>query len=88
LALTAFDKGKLKIAAHAREELERAGIAFESIRCRSGDLDIRPGSARLTITVAGDSSHVDLSEEEVEECESIVAGETWHKIAGFLRTLK
>jgi hypothetical protein len=28
--------------------------------------------------------HVDLNVHEVEECESIVAGDTWRKIAGFI----
>ncbi len=36
LAPTAFQKGKLKIAAHVREELERVGIKADSIRCKSG----------------------------------------------------
>jgi hypothetical protein len=88
LALTAFEKGKLKIAAHAREELERAGIGFEAIRCKSGGLDIRPGTARLSVTIAGNSTHVDLSDREVEECEAIVVGETWHRIDAFIRRLK
>jgi hypothetical protein len=88
LALTSFEKGKLKIAAHTREELERAGIGFEAIRCKSGGLDIRPGTARLSVTVDGIPSHVDLSEREVEECEDIVVGEPWHKIDAFIRRLK
>ena len=88
MPLTSFEKGKLKIAAHVREELERAGISFESIRCKSGDVHTRRGAARLTVTVAGNSYHVELSEGEVEGCELIVVGETWHKIAAFLRTLQ
>ena len=35
MTLTAFQLGKLKIAAHVREELDRAGITAESIQCRS-----------------------------------------------------
>ncbi len=88
MALTSFEKGKLKIAAHAREELERAGIAFEAIRCKSGGLDIRPGMARLSVTVGGLPAHLELSESEVEECEAIVVGEPWHKIDAFIRGLK
>jgi hypothetical protein len=88
LALTSFEKGKLKIAAHTREELERAGIGFDAIRCKSGGLDIRPGAARLSVTVDGSPSHLDLSEREVEECEAIVAGEIWHKIDAFIRRLR
>jgi hypothetical protein len=88
LALSSFEKGKLKIAAHAREELERAGIGFEAIRCNSGGLHMRPGTARLSITVGGLPSHLDLSDPEVEECEAIVVGETWHKIDAFIRGLK
>jgi hypothetical protein len=88
LALTSFEKGKLKIAAHAREELERAGISFEAIRCKSGGLHMRPGTARLSVTIDGIPSHVDLSEREVEECEAIVVGEPWHKINAFIGRLK
>ena len=81
MPLTPFDIGKLKIAAHVREELERAGLAFEAIRCKSGDLHTRPGSARLLITLSGITRHIELSREEVESCQSIVAGEVWYKIA-------
>jgi hypothetical protein len=86
--LTPFEKGKLKIAAHTREELERAGIGFDAIHCKSGGVHIRPGSARLTVTVAGIPAHLELNEYEVEQCDSIVVGETWHKIAAFIGRLK
>jgi hypothetical protein len=82
--VTSFEKGKLKIAAHAREELDRAGIAFESILCRSGGTQIPRDTARLTITANGTPAHVDLQADEVEECEIIVAGDTWRKIAGLI----
>ncbi len=87
MALTAFDIGKLKIAAHVREELERAGIVFEAIRCKSGDLLTRPGSARLTIATSGGMGHLELSRDEVESCQDIVAGEVWYKIAHLISEL-
>ena len=87
MALTSFELGKLKIAGHVREELDRASIAFEAIRCKSGGIDNPPGTARLTIVVNGTAAHLDLKAHEVEECESIVAGETWHKIAAFIGRL-
>lgn len=86
--LNSFEIGKLKIAAHVREELDRAGIAFQSIQCKSGGTQTHPDTARLTITVAGTAAHVDFSTPEVEECESIVAGESWYKIAGLIEQLK
>lgn len=88
MPLTSFEKGKLKIAAHMREELDRQDICFESIRCKSGGLQTRPDITRVSVTVAGDVMHVDLTEQEVEECESIVVGEVWHKLAAFIRSLK
>ena len=87
MALTAFEKGKLRIAAHLREELERAGIGFQSIHCRSGGIQTHPDTARLVVVVDGATKHIDLNTPEVEECESIVAGETWRKIAGFIQQL-
>jgi hypothetical protein len=87
MALTSFDLGKLKIAGHVREELDRAGIAAESIHIKSGGMQTPPGTARLTITVGGTPANLDLKANEVEECEVIVAGETWHKIAAFIRRL-
>ena len=88
LPLSAFDKGKLKLAAHVREELDRAGIPFQAIRCKSGGLQTHPDTARVIVTVAGDPMHIDLKAHEVEECESMVVGEVWHKIAGFIARLK
>ena len=87
MPLTSFELGKLKIAGHVREELDRAGIAVQAIHCRSGGMHTPPGIARLTITVNGAPAHLDLDSNEVEECDLIVAGETWHKIAAFIRQL-
>jgi hypothetical protein len=87
MALTSFEIGKLKIAAHVREELDRAGIAAQAIQCRSGGIQTPPGIARLTITVNGIPANLDLKTNEVEDCELIVAGETWHKIAAFIGRL-
>jgi hypothetical protein len=87
LALTAFDIGKLKIAAHVREELDLAGLASDAIRCKSGDLHTRPGNALLEITIRGVTGQLDLSREEVEGCQSIVAGEVWYKIARLINDL-
>ena len=88
MPLTSFEKGKLKIAAHVREELELARIPFESIHCRSGSLHIPPGITRLIVTVDECPSHLDLNTLEVEDCELLVAGETWHKIAAFIQRLR
>ena len=88
MALSSFDRGKLKIAAHMREELDRAGIAFQAIRCKSGGTQTHPDIARLIVTVDGKPIHVDLHAHEVEDCELIVAGETWRKIAAFIERLK
>jgi hypothetical protein len=87
LPLSSFDLGKLKIAAHVREELERAGIAFDAIHCKSGGLHNRD-TARLVVTVNGTPKYVDFDSREVEECEAIVAGEAWYRIAGFVARLK
>ena len=87
MALTSFELGKLKIASHVREELDRAGIATQSIRCKSGGIETPPGIARLTIVVNGTPANLDLKAHEVEACEFIVAGETWHKIAAFIGRL-
>jgi hypothetical protein len=86
--LTSFEKGKLKIAAHVREELELARIPFESIHCKSGSLHIPPGIARLIVTVDECPLYLDLTTPEVEDCELLVAGETWHKIAAFIERMK
>jgi hypothetical protein len=87
MSLSSFELGKLKIAAHLREELDRAGISAESIKCRSDGTQSSPGTARVTIVVNGAAAHLDLKAHEVEECESIVAGEPWHKIAALIGRL-
>jgi hypothetical protein len=87
MTLTAFELGKIKIANHVREELDRAGIAAQSIRCRSGGIETPPGTARLTIVLNDIPANLDFKANEVEECEFIVAGETWHKIAAFIARL-
>lgn len=81
MPLTSFELGKLKIAAHVREELERAKIPFESIQCKSGGTQTHPGTARLIVTVKGVPAHADFKAQEVEDCEAIVAGNMWRKIA-------
>jgi hypothetical protein len=87
VTLSSFELGKLKIAGHVREELDRAGIAAQSIRCKSGGIESPPGTARLTIIVNETPAHLDFKANEVEDCEFIVAGETWHKIAAFIGRL-
>jgi len=87
MALTSFELGKLKIVGHVREELDRAGIAAQSIRCSSGRIQTPPGIARLTVIVNGAAATLDFKANEIEECELTVAGETWHKIAGFIGRL-
>jgi hypothetical protein len=85
--LTSFELGKLKIVGHVREELDRARIVAQSIRCVSGGIDTPRGIARLTIVVNGTSVILDLQTHEVQDCELIVAGETWHKIAALIGRL-
>jgi hypothetical protein len=87
MALTSFELGKLKIVAHVREELDRAGIAAQSIRFSSGGIHTPPGIARLTVIVNEIAATLDFKGNEVEDCEFIVAGETWHKIAAFINRL-
>ena len=87
LALTSFELGKLKIVSHVREELDLAGIAAQEIRCVSGGIHTPPGVARLMISVNGTSATLEFKAQEVEDCESIVAGETWHKIAALIGRL-
>lgn len=87
MALTAFQLGKLKIAAHVREELDRAGITSESIQCRSDGVHLPLGSTRLTLCVSGTLSHLDLKTHEVEECAVMVAGDPWRRIAEFIGRL-
>jgi hypothetical protein len=79
--------GRLKIAGHVREELDRAGITAQSIQIKSGGIETPPSIARLTIVVDGTPANLDLKASEVEDCEFIVAGETWHKIAAFIGRL-
>jgi hypothetical protein len=87
LALTSFDLGRLKIVNHVREELDLAGITSQAIRCVSGGIHTPPGIARLTIEANGTSVTLELKAHEVEDCELIVAGETWHKIAALISRL-
>jgi hypothetical protein len=84
VALTSFELGRLKLIGHVREELNRAGIEAQSIQCRSGGLETPPSIARLTIVVNGTAATLDFTANEIEDCELIVAGETWHKIAAFI----
>jgi hypothetical protein len=88
LPLSAFDIGKLKLAAHVREELERAGIAAQSIRCKSGGTHTNSNTARIIVKIHDLDFHMDLSARDVEDCEAIVAGETWHAIDAFIGRLK
>jgi len=87
MTLTSFELGRLKIVAHVREELNRAGITAQSIQCRSGGIHTAPGIAKLTIIVNGTAATLDFESNEVEDCEVIVAGETWRKIAAFIGRL-
>jgi len=43
--------------------------------------------ARLTIEANGTSAVLELKAHEVEDCELIVVGETWHKIAALIGRL-
>jgi len=88
LALTAFKIGKLKIAAHVREELDRAGIKAYSINCKSGGIHTHRDTTRVIVTVDGIPTHVDFEAHEVEQCEFIVAGDVWRKIARFIDRLR
>jgi hypothetical protein len=87
VTLTTFQLGKLKIAAHVREELDRAGLVAESIQCLSGGVHLPFRHTRLTIVVDGTPAHLDLATQEVEDCAVIVAGEPWRKIAGLIGRL-
>jgi hypothetical protein len=87
LTLSAFEIGKLKIAAHLREELDRAGIAAESIRCKSGGTHTHSETARIMVTVAGTVSSMDLPAKAVEDCVPLVTGETWHLIDAFIKEI-
>ena len=88
MSLSPFDKGKLKIAAHVREELDRAGITADLIQCKSGGMHTHTDTARLIVTVQGTPVYMDLKAHEVEDCEAIVAGDTWHKIAALINRLR
>jgi hypothetical protein len=87
MALTRFEIGRLKLLAHVREELDLAGVEAQSIQCKLGGLHTPQGITRLTITVNETSAALDFTLNEVEECEFIVAGEPWHKIAAFIAQL-
>ena len=87
MTLTSFELGRLKIAGHVREELDRAGITAQSIQIKSGGIETPPGIARITIVVNGTPANLDLKANEVEDCEFIVAGETWRKIGAFIGRL-
>jgi hypothetical protein len=84
VALTSFESGRLKLINHVREELNHAGIEAESIQCRSGGLETPPSIGRLTILVNGTAASLDFTASEIEDCEFIVAGETWRKIAALI----
>jgi galactitol-specific phosphotransferase system IIB component len=86
--LTSFERGKLKIAAHVREELDRSGIQAQSIQCKSGGTHTHPDTARLIVTVNGTPAQLDFTTHEVEDCEDIVAGDVWRKIAALVDRLK
>ncbi len=87
MALTAYEVGRLKLLAHVHEELNRAGIEAQSVQCKSGGLQTPPGIARLTVVVNATTATLDFTSAEIEECELIVAGEPWHKIAAFIARL-
>ena len=87
MALTKFELGRLKLLAHVREELNRAGIEAQSIQCKLGGLHTPHGITRLTIVVNAIPASLDFAPSEIEECEFIVAGEPWHKIAAFIARL-
>jgi len=87
MPLSTFQLGKLKIAAHVREELDRAGFAAASIQCLSDGVHLPLGYTRLTVAVDGTLAHLDLITHEVEDCAVIVAGDPWRKIAAFIGQL-
>jgi hypothetical protein len=59
-----------------------------SIHCKSGGTQTPPDIVRFIVTVDGTASYVDFKAYEVEECEWIVAGDAWRRIAGFIDRLK
>jgi hypothetical protein len=87
MALTKLELGRLKLLAHVREELDRAGIEVQSIQCKSGGLHTPHGITRLTIIVNATPATLDFASSEIEECEFIVAGDPWRKIAAFIARL-
>jgi hypothetical protein len=87
MPLTSFQLGKLKIAAHVREELDRAGLAAASIQCQSDGVHLPLGHTRLTIAVGETFAPLDLMTHEVEDCAVLVAGDPWRKIAAFIGQL-
>jgi hypothetical protein len=87
MPLTSFQLGKLKIAAHVREELDRAGLAAASIQCLSDGVHLPLGHTRLTIVAGETLAHLDLMTHEVEECAVLVAGDPWRKIAALIGQL-
>ena len=88
MPLTSFQLGKLKIAAHVREELDRAGLAAASIQCLSDGVHLPLGHTRLTIAAGETLAHLDLMTHEVEDCAVLVAGDPWRKIAALIGQLE
>src|ERR1700723_3478900 len=74
------------------ESGRRVGLSWPTRRGPSKDtprrgIETPPGIARLTILANGTLETLDLKAHEVEDCESIVVGETWHKIAALIGRL-
>jgi hypothetical protein len=88
MTLSLLEKGRLRILAHVREELELAGISFTSIQCKSGGTLTPPGIMRLIIVTESGEGHADFTFGEVEECEFIVVGEIWYKIAALIERVR
>lgn len=88
MTLSLLEKGRLKIIAHVREELALAGLTCKSIQCKHGGTLTPPGIVRLLVSTENNSGHADFTFGEVEECEFIVAGEIWYKIAALIDRLK
>ena len=87
MPLTSFQLGKLKIAAHVREELDRAGLAAASIQCLSDGVHLPLGHTKLTIAANKTLAHLDLMTHEVKDCAVLVAGDPWRKIAALIGQL-
>jgi hypothetical protein len=88
MTLSLLERGRLRIIAHAREELEIAGLPSQSIQCKYGGTLTPPGVVRLLISAGAKSGHADFTFDEVEECEHIVAGEIWYRISALIEKLK